>query len=487
MYTLSYQPQAREDAFRFLGFRLTPGTFGTGAVMLLALGALHLVPWQADEAASRGLAQLLKQGSSPRTFAAMTPAATPAPVAAPTASASVAAPTVTAKEAPATPTVQEHVVKLDGGQTLASMLQDLGMVTEEAKAAMNAVRDVFDVRRLKAGQEFKVTVRNNGNSRNLLGMNFLINPTQEIKVARDQTGSFNADAVKVPTSHKRLAAGGTIKSGLYDAASDAGVPQAVMRDMVKMFSHTIDFQRDIHPGDKFKVLYNQDVTENGAQVGQGEIIYASIETDGKLKQLYRYEYDKGQYDFFDENGKTVRRALLRTPVDNPRVTSGFGVRMHPVLGFSKMHEGVDFGSPTGAPIYAAGDGVVEQAGWYSSYGRYVKIRHNNQIETAYGHMNGFAANLKPGSKIKQGQLIGYVGSSGRATGPHLHYEVLVNDHQVNPMGVNMDAGRSLTGRQLTTFKSWRERLQADFMAQQGTTPGPIKLASATTVDDNHKH
>lgn len=480
MYTLYYQPDAHRDAVSLFGLRFTPTTFGTGAVFLLALGALHLVPWQADEAASRGLAQLLKSGSAPRTLIAaapVAPAMTPAPAVVAAAPAPVAEPEA--------PSVQQHVIKLDGGQNLAAMLQELGMVAEEAKAAMNAVRDVFDVRRLKAGQEFQVTVRHDGNSRNLLGLNFLINPTQEIKVERDQSGTFNADAIKVPTSRQRLAAGGEIKNGLYDAAEDAGIPRDVARDMVKMFSHTVDFQRDVHPGDKFRVVYNQDVTEKGVQVGNSDIVYAAIESAGKMKQLYRYEYDKGEYDYFDENGRTVRRALLRTPVERPRVTSGFGVRVHPVLGFSKMHEGTDFGSPAGSPIYAAGDGVVEQAGWFSAYGRYVKIRHTNSMETAYGHMSGFASNLKAGAKVKQGQVIGYVGSTGRATGPHLHYEVIVNNRKVNPMGVNMDAGRNLSGRQLTTFKTWRDKVQSDFVAQQGTTPGPIKLASNTASADKN--
>lgn len=490
MYTLSSQEQKPTAIFGM--FRLTPSTLGTGAAMLLALGVLHMVPWQADEAASRGLAQLIKSGP-PRTLAAMVapvattalppvaktasktpaaaPAATPAPVVAMTAPTEILeAPPMAAPTVPATPVVETQTVSLQSNKSLAAMLQDLGMVAEEAKAAMSAVRDVFDVRRLRAGQPVQITVRKTGNARNLLGLNFLAEPTRQITVTRDANGAFGADAVKLPTERKRLAASGAIDGGLYDAAQDAGVPMNVTREVVKMFAHTVDFQRDIKAGDRFRILYNQDVTKNGDKVGDGEVVYAAIESGGKMKQLYRYEYDKGQFDYFDENGKSARRALLRTPVDNPKVTSGFGTRIHPVLGFSKMHEGVDFGSPIGAPIYAAGDGVVEQAGWYSSYGRYVKLRHTGQLETAYGHMSNFAKDLKAGDKIRQGQLIGYVGQTGRATGPHLHYEVIINDNKVNPLGVNIDAGRSLGGKQLTTFKAWQQKLQADFTAQTGVKP-----------------
>ena len=494
MYTLSSQPQQSEGNTGLFGFRLTPGTFGTAGALIVALAALHMVPWQADEAASRGLAQLLNSGPAHPVIAAAAPAPV-APVKAtkPTArvAATLPAPIATT-DTTAQPVVETQTISLQAGKTLATVLQDLGMVAEEAKAAMGAVHDVFDLRRLKAGQPVQITMRRTGSARNLLGLNFLAEPTRQVTVTRDASGAFDADTIKLPTERKRLAAAGTIDGGLYDAAQDAGVPSNVTRDVVKMFAHTVDFQRDIKSGAKFRIVYNQDVTKNGDKVGDGEVVYAAIEAGGKLQQLYRYEYDKGQFDYFDETGKSARRALLRTPVDNPRVTSGFGTRVHPVLGYSKMHEGVDFGAPVGAPIYAAGDGIVEKADWFSTYGRYVKLRHTNTLETAYGHMSGFAPGLHNGDKVHQGQLIGYVGQTGRATGPHLHYEVIINDNKVNPMSVSIDAGRSLTGKPLSTFKAWQQKLQADFVAQTNDKPGektgpqPAKVSAATAAHPANK-
>ena len=501
MYTLSYDAPfgmadgAFEPALQATGFRalvsrtLTPGRATALAAFVLVAGTLYMVPWHADQAAGQDLARML--ATAPRAIdktALQLPPATIA--AADTATNTTASVTATVAQAPAvaalapaatpsTPQIEQRTVALGTGQTLAGMLQSLGAVAEEAKAAVAAMGDVMNVRRVKAGQQFQVTMQHDGASRNLLGLTFLAEPTKQITLGRDEAGAFDAKAAKVPTTYQKLAASGTIRGSLFEAASDAGVTRDVTRDMMKMFAYTVDFQRDLQAGDKFQVYYGQDVTANGDKVGNGDIIYATLQIGGKLKQLYRYEYDKGQYDYFDENGKSVKRGLLRTPVDNPHITSGFGVRMHPILGFSKMHTGVDFGAATGAPIYAAGDGVIEQAGWFSDYGKYVKIRHTGKLETAYGHMSTIVASLKPGTRIRQGQLIGYVGSTGRATGPHLHYEVMVNDSKVNPIGVNVDTGRSLDGRQLTAFKTWRQQMQTQYVASLEKPAAPAASVIAT--------
>ncbi len=488
MYTLPYEAPLSAlngslngtlelNSFRGLVSRvMTPSRATALAAVLLVAGTLQMVPWHADQAASQGLARIIATAPKttlqlPTVTAAVMTAATVAQAPAPVAT-------------PVAPQIESRIVALGNGQTLTAMLQSLGAVAEEAKAAVAAMGDVMNVHRVKAGQQFQVTMKNDGESRNLLGLTFLAEPTKQITLGRDEAGAFDAKAAKVPTVYKKLAASGTIKGSLYEAASDAGITRDVTRDMMKMFAYTVDFQRDLQSGDKFQVYYGQDVTANGDKVGQGEIIYATLQIGGKLKQLYRYEYDKGQFDYFDENGKSVKRGLLRTPVDNPHVTSGFGVRMHPILGFSKMHTGVDFGAATGAPIYAAGDGVIEQAGWFSDYGKYVKIRHTGQLETAYGHMSQISSTLKPGTRIRQGQLIGYVGSTGRATGPHLHYEVIVGNNKVNPVGVNVDTGRSLDGRQLTAFKNWRQQMQTQYVAsldKPATAPAVVKPTRMANV------
>jgi murein DD-endopeptidase MepM/ murein hydrolase activator NlpD len=193
--------------------------------------------------------------------------------------------------------------------------------------------------------------------------------------------------------------------------------------------------------------------------------------------MYRYEYQKGQFDYFDENGQTAKRGLLRTPVDGARMTSGFGMRRHPILGYSKMHEGVDFGASAGTPIYAAGDGVVEQMGWNGSYGKFVLIRHNNRIQTAYAHASGFGKGLGVGSRVKQGQVIAYVGSTGRSTGAHLHYEIRIDRRKVNPLSVNIPTGRSLGKTEMAAFKRWKDQLASEFkLAQSGVNPLPVNVA-----------
>jgi len=247
-----------------------------------------------------------------------------------------------------------------------------------------------------------------------------------------------------------------------------------MAAMIRAYSHAIDFQRDVHPGDKFEVLYDQPTAHDGTPVGQGVIIYAAIEVAGKVKPLYRVTFGDGTVDYFDEKGASVKRALLRTPVDGARMTSGFGMRMHPLLGYSKMHQGVDFGAPTGTPIFAAGSGIVAESGFKGSYGRYIRLRHNSKVDTAYAHMSRFARGIYPGAHVNQGDVIGFVGTSGRSTGAHLHFEVLVAGHQVNPLSVNMPMGRVLEGQALGQFRQGQTKIKQEFLNLLAKDNGPVK-------------
>ena len=201
--------------------------------------------------------------------------------------------------------------------------------------------------------------------------------------------------------------------------------------------------------------------------------------DGREIAIYRFEDRHGRADFYDEKGRSIRKALLRTPMDGVRISSGFGMRRHPVLGYSKMHKGIDFAAPTGTPIYAAGDGVVEKGGRYSSYGNYVRIRHNNNIKTAYAHLSRYGSNIRPGTRVKQGQVIGYVGTTGRSTGPHLHYEIMLNGAHVNPQSVKLPTMVTLDSGDMKKFKEMVRRLEGEF---KNRTSG-LRYASAN-ADDN---
>jgi len=221
--------------------------------------------------------------------------------------------------------------------------------------------------------------------------------------------------------------------------------------MVGLYSYEVDFQRDIQPGDSFEVMYQELKNDAGERVRFGDILYASMTLSGHEVRLYSYVDGNGDTDFYNQKGESYRRALMRTPINGARLSSGYGKRKHPILGYTKMHKGIDFAAPRGTPIFAAGNGTIDKIGRNGGYGNYIRIRHNDSYETAYGHMKGFGQGLEQGLRFKPGDVIGYVGTTGRSTGPHLHYEILKNNAQVNPIRVKMPSGKTLEGKELKTF------------------------------------
>jgi hypothetical protein len=249
----------------------------------------------------------------------------------------------------------------------------------------------------------------------------------------------------------------TLYQALYGTALAKNVPEPVIKEMVRVFGYDADFQRRMTRADSFEVLFESD--ENGAVDGVPEVLFASLSSGGEVRRYYRFQPPgDGGLDYFDESGRSARKFLMRKPVAAGVMRSGFGMRRHPILGMSKMHTGVDWSAPRGTPIYAAGNGVVDRAARTSGYGNQVKLRHANGYETAYSHMNGFARGIKAGVRVRQGQLIGYIGSTGLSTGPHLHYEVLVNGRFVNPMRIKVPRGRELDGAAMAEFQRERERI-----------------------------
>jgi len=224
--------------------------------------------------------------------------------------------------------------------------------------------------------------------------------------------------------------------------------------MAHAFSYDVDFQREVQPGDSFELLYERIADNSGRILATGDLVYAAMTLSGRTLRVYRYVIGGTHVaEYFNGQGQSVRKALLRTPIDGARLTSSFGMRMHPILGYSTMHRGIDFGATTGTPIMAAGAGVIEQAGPNAGYGNFVLLRHNAAYETAYAHMSRFASGIKRGVHVRQGQVIGYVGATGLTTGPHLHYEVRINRDQVNPLSIKMMPGPRLAGRQLQSFRA----------------------------------
>ncbi len=356
-----------------------------------------------------------------------------------------------------------RVVQVDRGDTLMDLLLRAGVDRGDAHAALAALREVYNPKHLRIGQEVTVTFERPADG---VGSGLFhavsLQPEGDRQVsARRDTDGFAAREIKRPTSREVMRYSGTIDSSLFESATAAGIPVAALVEAIRAFSYDVDFQRDIQPGDRFELMFERFHDNKGQVVRLGDLLYARLEISGHATTVYRYVDAAGNAGYYDASGDSVRKALLRTPVDGFRLSSGFGRRKHPILGYTKMHTGVDFAAPRGTPIYAAGDGVVEMAGANGGYGYYVRIRHG-QYSTAYAHLSRFAQGVRKGKHVRQGQIIGYVGSTGRSTGPHLHYEILANGKHVNPLGVKFAAGTKLAGKELTRFMASVQRTDKAF-------------------------
>ncbi|MGB0684535.1 MAG: peptidoglycan DD-metalloendopeptidase family protein [Magnetovibrionaceae bacterium] len=377
---------------------------------------------------------------------------------------------------------RQEVVRLRSGDTLSALLKRAGVSSEEAYQAIQALREVFDPRDLRAGQSFTLTFQEDpllGRNRraaekaaeSLVALQMKPDLRHEIHVVRLGDG-FAAEKQKRALVREVIRAEAEITSSLYVDGDRAGVPPAILVEFIRLYSWDVDFQRSIRKGDRFEVLYERLVDEKGRIVESGNILYAGLTLSGEELSLYRFEGGKAKAaEYFDARGKGARKGLMRTPINGARLSSGYGKRRHPILGYNKMHRGVDFAAPTGTPIFAAGDGVIEVAGRKGGYGNYVRIRHTNGYATAYAHMHRFGKGIRAGKHVKQGRIIGTVGTTGRSTGPHLHYEILVNGKHVNPMRVRMPAGRTLKGKELAKFQAARDAIRSQW-AERGL-PGKV--------------
>ncbi|MHC8492554.1 peptidoglycan DD-metalloendopeptidase family protein [Thalassospira sp. SM2505] len=347
---------------------------------------------------------------------------------------------------------RRETVVLEKGSNLMATLTETGLERTVAYNAIEALRDVYNPRKLRAGQEFDLVYSAPMEDSIELLDELSFQPDAEtiVSVSRTDNG-FEASSDKIELTTKKNVASGTIEQSLFLAAERNGVPIPVLMNLIELYSYEVDFQRDIQPGDSFEVMYQELENDKGERVRYGDVLYASMTLSGNEVRLYSYTDSNGETDFYNQKGESYRRALMRTPINGARLSSGFGQRKHPILGYTKMHKGIDFAAPRGTPIFAAGNGTIAKIGRNGGYGNYIRIRHNDSYETAYAHMKGFAKGLKQGSRVKQGDVIGYVGSTGASTGPHLHYEILKNNAQVNPIRVKMPSGKKLKGDELKTF------------------------------------
>lgn len=372
-------------------------------------------------------------------------------------------------------TPQTQDLKIGKGDTIAGALGKAGVSDEDAFQAVKAMSKHVDPRQVQAGQIINVQFKpGEGESMNFASMTMEAGPLKTVTVSKGAE-AFDVDLKEKEVTAKTYAGYAKIQNSLYGSAERAGIPPQVLADVIRLYSRNIDFQRDIRQGDEIEVMYDGQETADGSYKKYGNIIYANLTIGGKQVPLYRYD-DGNRADFYDEQGRTTRKTLLKTPIDGARVSSGFGMRRHPILGYTKMHKGIDFAAPTGTPIYAAGDGTINFAGRKNGYGNFVSVRHSSEIETHYGHMYRFAAGMRRGAHVSQGDVIGYVGMTGRATGPHLHYEVALNGRQVNPRSVDLPTGENLKGKDLDKFKKAINSLRQQYakMTQD------MKVAQADT-------
>lgn len=349
------------------------------------------------------------------------------------------------------PKPTDKIVTVEPGDALGSVLEKAGVKAEESHEAITALKEHFDPRRLKAGQDVEMHfVPDEQGQLQFATLRIEMDPIKTVMVEKIDAG-FRAGMIEKEVEQVVTAKKAVIKNSLSGAAEKAGIPMSVVNEAIKIYSWNVDFQRDIREGDALEIMYDNYQTEDGYIAKAGDVLYAKLTLSGKEIPLYRYEKRDGMVSYFGPDGRSIKRTLMKTPINGARLSSGFGMRRHPVLGYSKMHKGVDFAAARGTPIYAAGDGMVEYASRFSSYGNYVRIRHNGSLKTAYAHMSKIA--VKNGARVKQGDVIGYVGSTGRSTGPHLHYEVLMNGKQVNPRSINLPTGEELAGAELKDFKA----------------------------------
>lgn len=371
---------------------------------------------------------------------------------------------VSESDAPATARRVDAVIQ--SGDTLASALAKAGADNVSAHNAARALGKLTDLRRLRPGQQ--LTILFDGNNDLLAEVRIQENVERTVIAYRDIEGLDSQEAGQAGFDSREdmrefaqeLVRGrGVIEDSLFLAADRAGLEHEVLIELIRIFSFDVDFQREIRTGDSFELIYERFVDENGEVAKTGQVLAASLTLSGKPLTYYHF-HPKGEprADYFNAKGQSVRKTLMRTPIDGARLSSGFGKRKHPILGYTRMHKGTDFAAPRGTPIKAAGDGVIDYIGTKGSYGRFIRIRHNGEYSTAYAHMRGYRRGLKKNSRVTQGQIIGYVGTSGRSTGPHLHYEVLKNGQQVNPLSIKLPTGIKLADANLKAFLAYREEM-----------------------------
>ncbi len=342
--------------------------------------------------------------------------------------------------------------KIKQGDTFESIINSIIISKSEKELFLKTVTNNKNLKVIRLNQNifFKIDKRNKPK---ILEFKIEISKKKEILFSRSVDGKTFISNVIEKNLDKIIAyKEGKIISSLYNAAVNLSIKPNIIIEFARLYGFQVDFQRDIWKNDSFQIIYEEFINEEGLVVETGEIIFANLYLQNRDLKLYKFEYKKNKIDYFDENGKSMRKTLMKTPINGARLSSSYGKRKHPILGFTKMHLGTDFAAPKGTPIMASGDGLVVRAKWCGGGGNCVKIKHNSVYQTVYAHMSKFAKGIRKGARVKQGQIIGYVGSTGLSTGPHLHYEVIENGKKINSQKLRLPSGKILKGNERKLFE-----------------------------------
>ena len=365
------------------------------------------------------------------------------------------------------PKYEDIEYKVKTGDTLLSILKSFSVNKYEVQKIVELLNNT-DIKNLNQNLTLKFTLENTDNLKKVNKILIPITKSRKLEIFKDIKNNTFTKRDLITNLEKRIVLKeGVIKSSLYKSATKENISPNIIIEFARLYGFQVDFQRDIRKNDSFQIIYEVFVDENGKIFENGNIIYANLMLRGQYNQLY-YFPKKNFNGHYDENGKSVKKALMKTPINGARLSSSFGMRKHPILGYNKMHRGTDFAAPEGTPIMASGDGVIVKAGWCGGGGNCVKIKHNKTYQTVYAHMKNFSNLAVPGNRIKQGQIIGYVGSTGLSTGPHLHYEVIENGKKINSQLLKLPPGKALEGVNRKYFEIVRIKtdvLKSDLVAK----------------------
>ena len=352
----------------------------------------------------------------------------------------------------------KKIIKIKSGDSLQRILLKEGIPQSEINKIYSQIIKKFDLKKIQQGQDLKVILNKNNNQISISRLSFQLDSLSTVHLYSNQN-DYAVKIIKKNLEKVNFLAQGVIQNSLYGSASKVGVDPEIIIEFARIFGFEIDFQRDIRANDEFKIFYERYEDDDGETHKNGNILFAYMKNNGREITLYRYTDAKKISGYYTADGKSIEKALMKTPINGARLSSVFGFRKHPILGYNKLHQGTDFAAPRGTPVMASGSGTVERASWFGAYGKYVSIRHNSTYKTAYAHLSGFGKGIKAGTKVQQGRIIGYVGSTGRSTGPHLHYEVLVNNKRVNSQRLNLPSGRSLNKEEIIDFNNQIKKIK----------------------------